>query len=124
MADDPPKQLYFFALFLSKQGWQCHHFASLESTQASGTLLPSSLRQYCQIGDVFCRETLKGGEDEDASDVVAAVSLIRSESSIWLGLDNKSGNHGSLAEQNCWTRPACLWHSYVSTSIVVGIEIL
>jgi hypothetical protein len=64
MADDPPEQLYFFALFLSKQGWQCHHFVPLESTQAAGVLFPSSLRQYRQMGDVFLRGALDGGEDD------------------------------------------------------------
>ena len=78
IVDDPPEQLYFLSLFfLSKQGWQCHHFLPLESTQAAGIFPPSSSRQCCQIGDVFWREGL-GFEDVEAAE--EKVAKLRSES--------------------------------------------
>lgn len=80
--DDPPEQLYFLSLFfLSKQGRQCHHFLPLESTQAAGIFLPSSSRQYCQIGDVLWREALALEDEEAAKEEVAK---LRSESSKWV----------------------------------------
>jgi hypothetical protein len=62
--------LYFFSLFLPKQGWQCHHFLPSESTQAAGLLLPSSIRQYRQIGDEFWREILGVEEEEGVNEEV------------------------------------------------------
>lgn len=70
--EDPPEQLYFLSLFfLSKQGRQCHHFLPLASTQGAGNFLPSSSRQYCQIGDVLLRVVL-GLEDEETAKEEAA----------------------------------------------------
>lgn len=81
--DDPPEHLYFLSLFLLKQGWQCHHFVPSDPTQAVGMLLPSSIRQYFQMGDVILRELLGvDGDDGVKEQVLAGMS----EPSRWLAL--------------------------------------
>ena len=81
--DDPPEHLYFFSLLLSKQGWQCHHLVPSDPTQAVGMLLPSSIRQYFQMGDVILREMLGVDGDDGVKEQVLAGT---SEPSRWLAL--------------------------------------